>query len=93
MFPISVISSQFLSRVCLVTDTYERGTSCAQLQLFLTSLALLTGPLAAINARAAPPEVMSQLVMREGEKVWLFHSGTPDVKKAICLRDVIPVYR
>ncbi len=25
--------------------------------------------------------------------MWLFHSGTPDVRKAICLGDTIPVYR
>ncbi len=38
-------------------------------------------------------EVMSKLVMKAGQKVWLFHSGTPDVKKVICMDEVIPVYR
>jgi hypothetical protein len=31
--------------------------------------------------------------MKAGQKVWLFHSGTPDVRKEICLNDIIPVYR
>ena len=31
--------------------------------------------------------------MKSGQKVWLFHSGTPDVEKTICLNDIIPVYR
>ena len=31
--------------------------------------------------------------MQEGSIVHLFHSGTADVKKEICLNDVIPVYR
>ena len=38
-------------------------------------------------------EVMNRLVMKAGQKVWLFHSGTPDVRKEICLNDIIPVYR
>ena len=31
--------------------------------------------------------------MQAGQKVWLFLSGTPDVKKEICLNEIIPVYR
>lgn len=30
---------------------------------------------------------------KAGKKVRMFHSGTQDVKKTICIGDVIPVYR
>lgn len=46
-------------------------------------------PLAAYAAE----KVKSEVVMKEGKKVHLFHSGTADVKKEICLKDVIPVFR
>lgn len=39
------------------------------------------------------PQIKSEVVMKAGKKVHLFHSGTADVKKEICLKDVIPVYR
>lgn len=39
------------------------------------------------------PAIKSEVVMQVGNKVHLFHSGTEDVKKEICLTDVIPVYR
>lgn len=41
----------------------------------------------------AAGKVKSEVVMKEGNKVHLFHSGTQEVKKEICLNDVIPVYR
>ena len=41
----------------------------------------------------AAQNVKSKVVMKEGNKVHLFHSGTELVKKEICLNDVIPVYR
>jgi hypothetical protein len=41
----------------------------------------------------AKEKVKIEVVMNEGKKVHLFHSGTADVKKDICLNDVIPVYR
>ncbi|MHC1697936.1 MAG: hypothetical protein AB9919_07765 [Geobacteraceae bacterium] len=41
----------------------------------------------------AAEKVKSKVVMKEGNKVHLFHSGTELVKKEICLNDVIPVYR
>ena len=31
--------------------------------------------------------------MKAGNKISLFHSGTADVKKEICLNDILPVYR
>ncbi|UFS70148.1 hypothetical protein LPW11_20020 [Geomonas sp. RF6] len=50
--------------------------------------ALLAAPVAANAA-----ERKGEVVMKEGGTVHLFHSGTSDVKKEICLNDVIPVYR
>jgi len=41
----------------------------------------------------AAGKVKSEVVMKEGNKVHLFHSGTQEVKKEICLNDVITVYR
>jgi len=41
----------------------------------------------------AAEKVKNEVVMKAGNKVHLFHSGTADVKKEICLNDVIPVYR
>ncbi len=37
--------------------------------------------------------VKTEVVMKTGNKVHLFHSGTADVRRDICLNDVIPVYR
>lgn len=48
---------------------------------------------APITGYAAEKKVSSEVVMKTGAKVHLFHSGTADVKKEICLNDVIPVYR
>lgn len=39
------------------------------------------------------PQIKSEIVMKVGKKVNLFHSGTADVKKEVCVGDVIPVYR
>ncbi|HEY6837674.1 MAG TPA: hypothetical protein VI389_02920 [Geobacteraceae bacterium] len=41
----------------------------------------------------AAEKVKGEVVMKAGKKLHLFHSGTADVKKEICLKDVIPVYR
>ena len=43
--------------------------------------------------QAAEKRVKGEVVMKTGNKLHLFHSGTADVKKEICLKDVIPVYR
>ena len=53
-------------------------------------LALVSVPVA---AGAAEKSVKSEVVMKVGNRLHLFHSGTADVKKDICLKDVIPVYR
>jgi hypothetical protein len=54
--------------------------------------AVLTMLAVPLTARAAE-KVKGEVVMRAGNKVHLFHSGTADVKKEICVKDVIPVYR
>jgi hypothetical protein len=41
----------------------------------------------------AKEKVKGEVVMKMGNKIHLFHSGTADVKKDICLNDVITVYR
>lgn len=56
-------------------------------------LSLLTIVAAPLTALAAGKKVKSEVVMKIGNKVHLFHSGTADVKKVIALNDVIPVYR
>ena len=48
---------------------------------------------APLTVQAAEKKVKSEVVMKTGKKVHLFHSGTADVKKEVCLKDVIPVYR
>ncbi|MBT1074250.1 hypothetical protein [Geobacter grbiciae] len=56
-------------------------------------LALVTFIAAPVVSQAAGKKVKSEVVMKIGNKVHLFHSGTADVKKEIALNDVIPVYR
>ncbi len=52
-------------------------------------LAAVTAPLTV----QAAEKVNGEVVMKVGNKVNLFHSGTADVRKEICLGDVITVYR
>lgn len=56
-------------------------------------LTLLTMIAVPMIAQGAEMKVKSEVVMKAGNKVHLFHSGTADVKKEVCLKDVIPVYR
>lgn len=57
--------------------------------MLLVFSAVAVTPMAAYAAG----KVKSEVVMKEGNKVHLFHSGTQEVKKEVCLNDVIPVYR
>lgn len=61
--------------------------------LKVVMLLVLSTLAAAPMAAYAAGKVKSEVVMKEGNKVHLFHSGTQEVKKEICLDDVIPVYR
>lgn len=59
-------------------------------------LAIMAAFIAAVSAPQtvlAAEKVKGEVVMKVGNKVNLFHSGTADVKKEICLGDVITVYR
>jgi hypothetical protein len=58
--------------------------------VLLIMLALVIASPAALSAA---DKVESEVVMAVGNKVNLFHSGTADVKKEICVNDVIPVFR
>lgn len=58
--------------------------------LLAVAVAVATAPLA---VQAAEKKVKGEVVMKVGRKVNMFHSGTADVKKEICINDVIPVYR
>ena len=61
--------------------------------IFIAIVAMAAGTVASNVSGVEAQEVMSKLVMKAGQMVWLFHSGTPDVKKEICLNDIIPVCR
>lgn len=52
--------------------------------------ALLLVAVAPLTVQAAEKKAKSEVVMKTGNKVHLFHSGTADVKKEICLKDVLP---
>lgn len=57
---------------------------------------ILAAFIMAINAPLtvqAADNVKGEVVMKVGNKVNLFHSGTADVRKEICLGNVITVYR
>lgn len=56
-------------------------------------IALSVMAAAPLTAQAAEKKIKSEVVMKAGKKLHLFHSGTADVKKEVCLNDVIPVYR
>lgn len=57
-------------------------------------LVFAVGVIAPVTVSAADKvKSKSSVVMKEGNKVHLFHSGTEHVTKEICLNDVISVYR
>ena len=55
------------------------------------TLAVMLG--APLSAQAADKKVKSEVIMKAGNKVHLFHSGTADVKREVCVGDTITVYR
>ena len=57
---------------------------------FLTLLAMVAAPL---TVQAAGKKAKSEVVMKMGSKVHLFHSGNVAVQKEIAIGDVLPVYR
>lgn len=66
-----------------------------KLSRIIAVLAVSVMATAAISAYAIEkqPQIKSEVVIKVGKQVNLFHSGTADVKKEVCLNDVIPVYR
>lgn len=60
--------------------------------LFAVLAAFVMAIGAPVTVQAAE-KVKGEVVMTVGNKVHLFHSGTADVKKEICLGDLITVYR
>jgi hypothetical protein len=70
----------------------ERRTVMRKIVLFAIMAAFITAVSAPLTVQAAD-KVKGEVVMKVGNKVNLFHSGTADVKKEICLGDVITVYR
>lgn len=65
----------------------------SRIAIFVALVVLTIGTVTSSISEVAAQEVMNKLVMKAGQKVWLFHSGTPDVMKEICINEVIPVYR
>lgn len=61
--------------------------------VFFAIMAAFLSALSVPPAVQAAQKVKGEVVMKVGNKVNLFHSGTADVKKEICLGDVITVYR
>ncbi len=53
---------------------------------------LFVSPVAA-QVTKQQQELRGEVETKTGKIVRLFHSGTQDVKKVICIGDVIPVYR
>ena len=59
-------------------------------------LAIMAAFIVAVSAPQtvqAVEKVKGEVVMKVGNKVNLFHSGTADVKKEICIGDTLTVYR
>ena len=59
----------------------------------ILAIAVVTAASITAYAIEKQPQIKSEIIIKVGKKVNLFHSGTADVKKEICLNDVIPVYR
>jgi hypothetical protein len=79
-----------------------RGVSIMKKSLLLLLLLLLTVPLllaSPLRAVSYPPAVTEpsypkdEEVMKVGVKLLMFHSGTQDVRGAVKVNDVLPVYR
>lgn len=56
-------------------------------------LTIMTCSPAVAQVTQKQQELRGEVETKTGKKVRLFHSGTQDVKKTICIGDLIPVYR
>jgi hypothetical protein len=70
----------------------ERRMVMRKIVLFAILAAFIAAYSAPFTVQA-DDKVKGEVMMKVGNTVNLFHSGTADVKKEICLNDVIPVYR
>lgn len=59
----------------------------------LMLLALMTMVAVPLVAHAAEKKAKSEIVMKVGKKVHLFHSSNVQAQKEIAIGDVLPVYR
>lgn len=60
--------------------------------LVVAATILACSPVAA-QVSKQQQELRGEVQTKAGKKVRLFHSGTQDVKKTVCIGDLIPVYR
>ncbi len=70
----------------------ERRTVMRKIVLLAIMAAFIAAVSAPLTVQAAD-DVKGEVVMKVGNKVNLFHSGTADVRKEICLGDLVTVYR
>lgn len=61
--------------------------------LMLLVLAIMSFSPVSAQVTQKQQELRGEVETKTGKKVRLFHSGTQDVKKTICIGDQIPVYR
>jgi len=61
--------------------------------LMVVAITVLACSPATAQATKKQQELRGEVETSVGQKVRLFHSGTKDVKKTICIGDVITVYR
>ena len=73
-------------------NIHERRTDMRKIILFAVMAAFVAAVGVPIHVQAAD-NVKGEVVMKVGDKVSLFHSGTADVKKEICIGDTLTVYR
>lgn len=64
-----------------------------KLAVFLTAAVLSMAVAAPLTVHAADKKAKSEVVMKMGNKLHLFHSGNVEAQKEIAVGDVITVYR
>ena len=64
-----------------------------KLSVLLTAAILSMAVAAPLSVHAAEKKAKSEVVMKMGNKVHLFHSGKVEAQKEIAIGDVITVYR
>lgn len=62
------------------------------LLLFLVLL-IMSSLSAAVQATTKEQELRGEVELKKEKVIYLFHSGTKDVRNAFCVGDIVPVYR